>query len=443
MGIALIALDWAVKQLGAAYSQAERNSTNPAKFDCSSLVARAFKAAGYRMLQTTSTYEVDDPGFDLLWPSSGAIIGKSFGTVAALRAAGWTPRPGDLMFFCQDRSTTRPNKITHVAFVYNSETILHARNPDKGVCFDKITLYDGSICAVTRFDEIGYDAEPVETNDFTVSRVIKLMEGEDVREMQNALIARGYDCGPGGATGKCCTATTQAIILFQTHNSLMPDGKAGRDTITKLGGVWEGDEAGGTNAPVATPATPKPVQPTGAMIRMKMTRTTGKVETLALEEYLRGVIPAEVSAASWPPEALKAQAVAARSYALKKIEGSKGKEYDVDDTSAYQAYNPAKIDARTDAAIKSTAGQVLTFNSRTVEAVYCASNGGVTVSARERWGSDVSYLVAQRDPYDTRAKSGHGVGMSQHGAKARAEAGHTYAQILSFYYPSTMLAKKY
>ncbi len=439
MSIALAALDWAKKQLGAAYSQAERNSTNPPKFDCSSLVARAYRAAGYKMLQTTSTYEVDDPGFDLLWPSSSAAIGKTFGTVAQLKAAGWTPRPGDLVFYCQDRETTRPNKITHVAFVYTADTILHARNPEKGVCFDKITLYDGSICAVTRFDEIGYDAEPVEEDEFIVDRVIKLMEGPDVRELQNALIARGYDCGPGGATGKCCTATTQAIYLFQTHNNLAADGKAGKETVLKLGGKWAGE--GAASAPVTTPATPAPTQPEGVVIRMLMTRTTGAVETIALEEYLRGVVPSEMSA-NWPGEALKAQAVAARSYALKKIEGSKSKVYDVDDTSSYQAYNTGKIDARTDAAIKATAGVILTYNGKTAEAVYCASNGGATVSARERWGGDTPYLIAQPDPFDTRAKSGHGVGMSQHGAKARAEAGQTYMQILGFYYPGTILAKK-
>ncbi len=440
MSVALAALDWAMKQLGCAYSQANRYGTNPNVFDCSSLVSRAFKAAGYKMEQTTSTYEVDDPGFDLLWPSSSATIGRTFGTVASLKAAGWTPRQGDLMFFCQDRATTRANKITHVAFVYNADMILHARNPEAGVCLSKISFYDGSICAVTRFDEIGHDAAPApEANDFNVNRLLKLMEGDDVRELQNALIARNYDCGPGGATGVFCTATMQAVKLFQAHNGLVTDGKAGEKTIKALGGLWEG--AGGTNAPAATPAAPAPTQPTSVMIRMLMTRGGGIVKPIALEEYLRGVVPSEMSA-SWPLEALKAQAVAARSYALRKIEGSKGKTYDVDDSSAFQKHDTTKIDARTDAAIRATAGQVLTYNGKTAEAVYCAANGGTTVSAAQRWGGDVPYLVAQPDPFDVRTKSGHGVGMSQHGAKARAEAGQTYLQILAFYYRGTILAQK-
>ena len=80
---------------------------------------------------------------------------------------------------------------------------------------------------------------------------------------------------------------------------------------------------------------------------------TGIVETMEMEEYLRAVVPAE-SYASWHMEELKAQAVAARSYAMSCIRPSKN--YDVDDTARFQVYNPNTIHQRSDVAIESTAG---------------------------------------------------------------------------------------
>lgn len=59
----------------------------------------------------------------------------------------------------------------------------------------------------------------------------------------------------------------------------------------------------------------------------------------------------------------------------------------------------------------------------------------MTVSAKERWGNEVAYLISRPDPYDAPPKRGHGVGLSQIGAKARAAAGQGYEDILAFYYP--------
>ena len=174
----------------------------------------------------------------------------------------------------------------------------------------------------------------------------------------------------------------------------------------------------------------------GLTIRVKTTRTDGAVHEIDLEEYLRGVVPSEMYA-SWSAEALKAQAVAARTYAARKIKKNAAKEFDVDDTTANQAYNVKKIDARSDAAVAATKGVILTYDGKIAETVFSASNGGRTASAKERWGNEVPYLIAQDDSFDTRKKNGHGVGLSQYGAKARAEAGHDYKAILAFYYPNT------
>ena len=190
------------------------------------------------------------------------------------------------------------------------------------------------------------------------------------------------------------------------------------------------------------PDKPEATQPEaagGVMIRVKTTRTDGEVHAIPLEEYLRGVVPSEMYA-SWGAEALKAQAIAARTYAARKIRTRTSKEFDVDDTTSYQAYNEKKIDDRTDAAVAATAGVILTYEGEIAEAVYTASNGGRTASAEECWGNAVPYLIAQDDSFDTHKKSGHGVGLSQYGAQGRAKAGHDYEAIIAFYYPNTNYA---
>lgn len=171
-------------------------------------------------------------------------------------------------------------------------------------------------------------------------------------------------------------------------------------------------------------------------IRVKITRDgSNAVKTTEMEEYLRGVVPSEMPS-SWPAEALKAQAIAARTYAMTRLRPEE--LYDVDDTTANQAYRRNYTKESTDAAVTATAGRVLRYGGRLAQAVYCASNGGKTVSAKARWGNDVAYLPARSDPYDAAAgvkKNGHGVGMSQHGARQMAMQGKTCEEILAWYYP--------
>lgn len=174
-------------------------------------------------------------------------------------------------------------------------------------------------------------------------------------------------------------------------------------------------------------------------IRVKITRDgSNAVREIELEEYLKGVVPSEIKAASCPMEAQKAQAVAARTYAMRKIEERKKKAYDVDDTAADQAYNARERHKNSDTAVESTRGVVVTHNGKLIDAVYTHSNGGRTVSAVKRWGTAVPYLVDKPDPFDKSARvSGHGVGLSQTGAEEMARQGATYWSILAFYYPGT------
>lgn len=90
-----------------------------------------------------------------------------------------------------------------------------------------------------------------------------------------------------------------------------------------------------------------------------------------------------------------------------------------------------------------TAGELLYYNNKIAKCYYSNSNGGRTTSSKERWGgTNYPYLIAQDDPYDNGSGGGHGVGLSQNGAKNRAAAGHSYKDILSFYFPGTVLVKQ-
>ncbi|WP_277669070.1 peptidoglycan-binding protein [Caproiciproducens galactitolivorans] len=66
-----------------------------------------------------------------------------------------------------------------------------------------------------------------------------LMKGDDVKALQTALIARGFHCGIGGASGIYEKNTALAVRHFQSMNRLIVDGKAGKFTVTALGGIWK------------------------------------------------------------------------------------------------------------------------------------------------------------------------------------------------------------
>ncbi len=246
------------------------------------------------------------------------------------------------------------------------------------------------------------------------------------------------------------------------------------------------------------------------------------INVVGLEDYLRGVVPSEMQA-SWTLEALKAQAVAARTYTVVNLKPQE--DYDLCATEDCQKYEGiTKEHANSDQAIRETNGQVLTYNGEFARTYYHSDSGGIIASSGEVWGTDLPYLVAHRDTQiDSPHRSwdrdidpakvsavlqaygknigsvqamyvlsysdsgrvnqlevsgstasvtlsgisltkimrewgmkstrfvmtgnlsargsgwGHGVGMSQYGAKTLAEQGYAYSQILGFYYPGTEL----
>lgn len=199
------------------------------------------------------------------------------------------------------------------------------------------------------------------------------------------------------------------------------------------------------------------------IIRVKVSRAenlsyfgcvAGDIVNIEIEEYVAGVVASEIGNSHI--EACKAQAIAARTFAMNYVGDDK---YITDQSSTHQAFRASRWDAsqypNANEAAALTAGMVLTYDGKPLKTCsYSSSNGGRTTSSEERWGGYRPYLIAQDDPWDAAAcaertaagksiTKGHGVGMSQYGAAWAANHGTGYREILDFYYPGTAIATNY
>ncbi|WP_024118682.1 SpoIID/LytB domain-containing protein [Thermus thermophilus] len=242
------------------------------------------------------------------------------------------------------------------------------------------------------------------------------------------------------------------------------------------------------------------------------------VNVLPLEDYLLGVLPAEMPA-SFPEEALKAQAVLARTFAVRRLNPLAS--YDLCATEACQVYLGLSAETpRHERAVRATEGRVLSYAGQVASALYHADSGGMTAGSEEVFQKALPYLRPRPDPYAKGPKSvwqqavrpeeaaralralgyaprgddppqvlekspsgrawrvrllgvevrgpeaqrllrlmglpsamaefqgwlalgrgaGHGVGLSQWGAKGMAERGYGYREILGHYFPGTLLS---
>lgn len=256
------------------------------------------------------------------------------------------------------------------------------------------------------------------------------------------------------------------------------------------------------------------------------------VNELPLEFYVAGLINHEISS-KWPIEAVKAQAVIARTYALYQKKKRMAGVYHMESTVADQVYSGSIAeDDRSFYAVKETIGEVLTYNGEIALAAYHSNSGGITEDSKNIWGKDYPYLRQVKSLFDKDAPnfswklnispqsveaalnaagysvtdvqeimplsrtnsdrvtkalvrhakgdiemsgedlrkvlgydklksamftvemingsfvfsgkgSGHGVGLSQWGAKGMAEKGYDYAGILEHFYPGTKIERIY
>jgi stage II sporulation protein D len=116
------------------------------------------------------------------------------------------------------------------------------------------------------------------------------------------------------------------------------------------------------------------------------------VDELYLEDYLVGLINCEISS-QWPMEAIKAQAVIARSYALYQRESRKNAPYHLESSVLDQVYDGCDIeDSRAARGVSETAGEVLTFDGAIIQAFYHSNCGGHTEAVQNVWGYSLPYL---------------------------------------------------
>jgi len=118
------------------------------------------------------------------------------------------------------------------------------------------------------------------------------------------------------------------------------------------------------------------------------------INDVALEDYVEGVLAGEIPH-EWPLEALKAQAIAARTFAfLKMVDArAKGQIYDVENNAFYQVYHgTGKVDEEMKRAVRETQGEILVYGNRPIEAYFHSNCGGHTTAAKDVWGKDQPYL---------------------------------------------------
>ncbi len=185
------------RQIGKAYSQTYRWNEN--SFDCSSLIYRAFEAAGVKLVHKDtggkvciSSDECYAKDFELLYPESYAKIGKNLPSPSSIVEKY---QPGDIIFCCTDSSTARSNKITHVMIVNQYGGITHAANPKDGVEKVGKNTYSTNVCALLRYQGEGYTGSTTNSDGETEEKT----ENKEITSIQvvygkeNKPVAKGND----------------------------------------------------------------------------------------------------------------------------------------------------------------------------------------------------------------------------------------------------------
>lgn len=206
--------------------------------------------------------------------------------------------------------------------------------------------------------------------------------------------ANGAVGGIGDGTGEVFSATNRCVVVTKTGTTQIlfefdcgasrslairpysPDGKA--VTTYNSGNRYLGD--------------------------FQFMRTTGEnmtvVNVLPLEDYVKGVVPYEMSG-SWPLEALKAQALCARTYVMRNYGSYAAYGFDVTDDTYSQAYCGTRAaNYITDQAVDETAGLYVTYNGSLCDTLYFSSDGGATEDSENIFATRYAYLRGVIDPYE-------------------------------------------
>jgi len=141
----------------------------------------------------------------------------------------------------------------------------------------------------------------------------------------------------------------------------------------------------------------------------KVSRKLNIINIISMEEYLYGVLKKEISP-QWPAEALKAQAIASRTFAIFTINMNKyiDKDYNICATTNSQAYGGVNHeDTLTNKAVDETRGLVMVYNGKPINAVYHSDSGGYTEDSENVWGSYIPYLRSVKSIFEEKVSSPH------------------------------------
>ena len=202
-----------------------------------------------------------------------------------------------------------------------------------------------------------------------------------------------------GLSGTTVTPGSSAVTVSQTDT--------GKILFQLDGGSLSLGVRPGTDDSVQTTTWFKQYKYYGSFQYLRAGSSLSVINVLDLEDYLKGVVSNEMSD-SWPLEALKAQAVCARTYA--KIQMNSGKHasqgFDLCNTNHCQVYGGLNTSgSNTDRAVEETAGLCVWYNGALAETTYFSSDGGATESAVNVWGNEVPYLTGVVDPYEASVAS--------------------------------------
>jgi stage II sporulation protein D len=212
---------------------------------------------------------------------------------------------------------------------------------------------------------------------------------------ENAASSRGIFGTAATASSRCVTvvATGTDRVIFQydggTESSLgvmpLPDGDGGRPITWFRGYKYYGG--------------------------FQYTRRDGGnltvVNVLEMDDYICGVVPYEMSP-SWPMEALKAQAVSARTYAASQLHKHESSGFDLCNSTCCQAYLGVNVNAADcEEAVRDTSGIYVTYEGEYADTYYHSCDGGATENSENVFYEAIPYLKGVRDPYESYVHTGY------------------------------------
>ncbi len=213
--------------------------------------------------------------------------------------------------------------------------------------------------------------------------------------------------------------STQLTLKGSGLSALSTDGKnlAKQDTITlsadASGIVVNGKKSGSSTVNITSPGfifVDGNQYRNALEIKWQLVSGTSQlvlIHAIPLETYVVGIVSSEVPH-SWPLEALKAQAIAARTYAIWQKFRRLDKSYHMESSVLDQVYGGAqKEHSLAEQAAQQTKGQVLTYDNKPIQAYFHATCGGQTESAQEAWGSNLPYLPGSKCGYCKTARQYH------------------------------------